>query len=154
MTTIFDDLSIAELRDDFATVLGYKTTSRSRTFLIRKILWGRQMLKEGDICQKAKKRALEIADERNLLARSCKSRKRSSKSKSKTVDFPYSRDPRLPIPGAIVTRQYQGREIRVMVLEQGFEFEGERFPSLSAIARKVTKTRWNGFGFFNLGSRS
>ena len=149
MKTSFDDQSITDLRSEFAQVLGYNSRSRSRTFLIRKILWGQQALKEGDISQEAKKRALEMADERDLMARSCKPRKGPSKRIS-TVAFPQGRDKRLPLPGAILSRYYQGREIRVMVLENGFEWDGRSFPSLSVIAREVTGTRWNGFGFFNL----
>ncbi len=149
----FDDQSIADLREEFCRILGYSTTSRSRTFLIRKILWGRQMQKEGDICETAKKRALEIADERDLHFRTRRAKRKGQSSASKTSKFPVGRDSRLPIPGAILSRSYQGKEIQVLVLEQGFEFDGKRYPSLSAIARQITGTRWNGYGFFNLTSK-
>jgi hypothetical protein len=38
----------------------------------------------------------------------------------------------------------------VLVREDGFEYQGERFRSLSKIARQITGTNWNGFGFFGL----
>lgn len=64
---------------------------------------------------------------------------------------PSNRDPRLPQVGAILTKTFKGRELKVVVAADGFEFEGERFRSLSAIARKVAGgTSWNGFGFFGL----
>jgi len=60
------------------------------------------------------------------------------------------RDARLPMPGSVLRRNYQGREILVRVLEGGFEFEGRRYRSLSAIAKAVTGAHWNGMLFFGL----
>ena len=60
------------------------------------------------------------------------------------------RDPRLPPPGNWIERKYKGRTIRVLVISDGFEFEGERYRSLSAIAKAVTGSHINGFLFFRL----
>jgi hypothetical protein len=48
------------------------------------------------------------------------------------------RDPRLPAPGATLTRTYKGKEHRVTVLDAGFRFDGKDWRSLTAIARAVT----------------
>ncbi len=61
-------------------------------------------------------------------------------------------DPRLPPPGTYLEREYKGRRVIAKVLDGGFEFDGEIYRSLSAIAHKVTGTKWNGFLFFNLTS--
>jgi len=50
----------------------------------------------------------------------------------------------------VVRRIFKARSLDVKVLEDGFEFEGRRYQSLSAIASEVTGTRWNGFAFFGL----
>ena len=63
------------------------------------------------------------------------------------------RDRRLPPPGTLLTRRLDNRQIVVKVLEEGFEFETRRYGSLSAIAREVTGTRWNGLLFFGLAER-
>ena len=63
------------------------------------------------------------------------------------------RDPRLPPPGTLLTRRLENRQIVVKVLEKGFEFEMRQYGSLSAIAREVTGTRWNGLLFFGLAER-
>lgn len=55
-----------------------------------------------------------------------------------------------PIAGTRLLRQYQGVEHVVTVLLDGFEYEGRRYQSLSAIARAITGTRWNGWTFFGL----
>ena len=47
-------------------------------------------------------------------------------------------------------RTFQGRDLVVQVLDDGFAFEGRRYRSLSAIAREVTGSQWNGFAFFGL----
>ena len=63
---------------------------------------------------------------------------------------PSNHDPRLPLPGSFVTRRYKGREIVVKVRPKGFEFEGEVYRSLSAVAKAVTGKHWNGYHFFKL----
>jgi Protein of unknown function (DUF2924) len=63
------------------------------------------------------------------------------------------RDPRLPPVGSLLRRHYQGREIIVRVLDEGFEYDSQCYRSLSAIARHITGTHWNGLLFFNLTER-
>lgn len=60
------------------------------------------------------------------------------------------RDLRLPPPGNWLRREYRGRDILVHVLDRGFEFDGRRYRSLSAIAKAVTGAHWNGLLFFGL----
>ena len=55
-----------------------------------------------------------------------------------------------PVVGTQLIREWQGTEQRVTVLAEGFEWEGRRFKSLSAVARAITGTRWNGWAFFGL----
>lgn len=52
--------------------------------------------------------------------------------------------------GARLTRQWQGREVTVVVEEKGFRWEGMLFPSLSAAATAIAGSRWNGPRFFGL----
>jgi DUF2924 family protein len=55
-----------------------------------------------------------------------------------------------PSLGTIVTREWNGRHHRVMVLEEGFAWEGRTYKSLSEIAKAITGTKWNGPRFFGL----
>lgn len=55
--------------------------------------------------------------------------------------------------GARLTRQWQGREVTVVVEEQGFRWEDKVFPSLSAAATAIAGSRWNGPRFFGLRDR-
>ena len=69
-------------------------------------------------------------------------------------ETPRPRDPRLPRPGTVLTRTFNGKEIKVEVLDAGFRYDGDVWRSLSAIARKVSGTSWNGYLFFNLLTRA
>jgi hypothetical protein len=52
--------------------------------------------------------------------------------------------------GALLVREWKGRLERVMILEEGFAWNGQTFGSLSQIAKAMTGTNWNGHRFFGL----
>jgi hypothetical protein len=58
--------------------------------------------------------------------------------------------PRRIKPGSELVRTWKGKSHRVMVMADGFAYDGERFASLSEIATEITGTRWNGPRFFGL----
>jgi hypothetical protein len=58
------------------------------------------------------------------------------------------RDARLPRPGTVLTRRFREQTFTVQVLEKGFHYEGSVYRSLSAVARQISGTQWNGFPFF------
>ena len=55
-----------------------------------------------------------------------------------------------PIVGTRLIREWQGVEHLVTVTADGFDWQGRPYKSLSAIARAITGTRWNGWVFFGL----
>jgi hypothetical protein len=55
-----------------------------------------------------------------------------------------------PIAGTRLIREWQGVEHCVTVREEGYEYQGRPYQSLSAVARAITGTRWNGLIFFGL----
>ncbi|MGH9552274.1 MAG: DUF2924 domain-containing protein, partial [Terriglobales bacterium] len=56
-------------------------------------------------------------------------------------------------PGTRLIREWQDCTHEVVVLEHGFQWNGETYRSLSAVARAITGTKWNGHMFFGLKSR-
>jgi hypothetical protein len=62
--------------------------------------------------------------------------------------------PRRIRAGSELVRTWKGKSYRVMVMADGFAYDGERFASLSEIASEITGTRWNGPRFFGLRSSS
>ena len=63
------------------------------------------------------------------------------------------RDPRVPVPGTQLIKRYKNETLTVTVLEDGYQYGERVYKSLSAIARQVTGTQWNGYVFFALGLR-
>ena len=57
-------------------------------------------------------------------------------------------------PGTRLLREWQGKVHEVIVLESGVEYRGKSWPSLSAVAREITGTRWSGPRFFGLNGES
>ena len=64
-----------------------------------------------------------------------------------------ARGRRIPAIGNVIQRDYKGKSVEVKVIDCGFEFQGRPFKSLSAIAKEVTGSHWNGYAFFNLGGK-
>jgi hypothetical protein len=79
---------------------------------------------------------------------------RSAKEQDAAAPFdrraPQTRDGVRLKAGALLTREWRGKLERVMVLEDGFAWNGQTFGSLSQIARAITGTNWNGHRFFGL----
>lgn len=61
-----------------------------------------------------------------------------------------SRDHRLPAPGSIITKTYHGQTFEVKVLENGFEYQGKTYKSISRVAMEIVKRPISGYVFFGL----
>ena len=145
-------LSTKQLQQRFAQLFGYESRSNHRQYLFRRIAWRLQALAEGDLSERARARALEIANDADLRIRAPKSFLDAAPEREEHIRITPSEDDRLPMPGTLLKRTYQGKTIVVKVLDDGFEHRGEVYRSLSAIARQVTGTNWNGYAFFALKS--
>ena len=149
-------MPMAALKERYAEVFGEPCRSGNRRFLVRRIAWRLQAIREGGLSERAQRRAAELADDADLRVRPPKgiipvtsdTVVRTGRVAIGPIASP--RDSRLPAPGTAIRRQYKGRTLVVKVLDTGFEFEGERYRSLSAIAKKVTGANWNGMHFFGL----
>ena len=146
-------LAAPALQHKYQEVFGRESKSTHKQFLFRRLAWQLQAQAEGGLSKRAQQRATAIADESDLRSGSRKGFwSWAAKSRSSSQAAP-SRDGRLPQPGAQLRRKYQGRDVVVRVLDNGFEYQGRHFRSLSAIAREVTGTRWNGLLFFGVAER-
>ncbi len=144
-------MRIDELRAKFFELYQYQSNSCNRNFLERKIAWKIQAIHFGDISESSRNTAHEIAKQTALSTRKIHQSKGVSLDMlGKVVNVNLSRDSRLPLPGAIITKIHNGKQLVVKVLEKGFEFEDKKYKSLSAIAREVMGSNWNGYKFFGL----
>ena len=144
-------MTVMDLRRKYSEVFGESTKSRHKEFLIRRIIWRLQANQEGGLSDRARRRARELAAASDV--RLTAPRKKASPGAAKVAAIQIAQDDRLPMPGAVITRQYKGETVEVRILPRGFEYEGEIYRSLSAVARKVTSTHWNGYHFFRLGQK-
>lgn len=148
-------LSTDQLRAKWEEVWGEKCRSRNKDFLRKRIAWKIQANAYGGLSQRALDRARELADETLLKIRNpAPFSPPSTGGRSTRQRIHAPGDPRIPGPGAVITRDYKGRKLLVSVLDDGFEFEGQVYRSLTAIAKKATGSHWNGVHFFGLDGRS
>lgn len=75
-------------------------------------------------------------------------------AKQKVVDVAApalkERDSRLPVVGAVIKKTYHGQGIEVKVLENGFEYQGKTYKSISRVAMEIVKRPISGYVFFGL----
>jgi len=150
---IFRQMTVEQLRLKWRELYGEDTRSGNRDYLWRRLAWRVQELAYGGLSERAKTRIKELSqgdDLRMLPPRGWQPLSGATQNSPSTSNSGPVRDPRIPRPGTVLSRRYHGQEIRVTVLEDGFEWNGRHFRSLSALAREVTGQRWNGLLFFGL----
>jgi hypothetical protein len=149
-------LSAWELRRRYAELFGQPTHTGNKTWLIRRIAWRLQALAEGDLSDRARRRAAELANDADLrLGPPPGPRARAINgpcAAAPATPVGTQRGRRLPPPGTVLTRSYKGQNLQVLVRSDGFEFEGRLFASLSAAAKAITGSHCSGVLFF-FGSR-
>jgi hypothetical protein len=106
----------------------------NRKFLESRLAYRIQELAYGGLKPETLKRLAELAAELEL---------RGSRARSGNM----------PVAGTRLLREWQGVQHMATVLADGFEYQGRPYKSLSAIARTITGTRWNGWLFFGLRSQ-
>jgi hypothetical protein len=143
-------MTVSELQHKFTEAHGEAPRSRNKQWLIKRIAWRMQANEEGGLSERALRRAAELANDADLRLTAPRTGTKSADIVAATATIPFDADPRLPMPGALITRKYKGQTLQVKILRDGFEFEGERYKSLSAVARRITGQHWNGFLFFGL----
>jgi hypothetical protein len=125
--------STAELRAMWTQVFDRDPPPYGRKMLEARIGYRLQELQLGGLTDRARRKLDALADQLDPKA----SRRR---------------DPGRPIAGTQLKREWKGIEHVVTVREHDFEYNGRPYKSLSAVARAIAQTRWNGPLFFGLRS--
>lgn len=148
------DLTIDQLIAKYEQVFDEECRSRHKRYLLRRIAWRLQVNDEGGLSVEARARARQLAMNADVRVTAPKPDVLAAMRRVPAQEDGYADwDPRLPPPGNYIERLHKGRMIRVLVLTDGFEFEGKRFRSLTAIAKEVSGCSYNGFVFFRLGRK-
>jgi len=144
-------MRLQELRSRYREVFGEDTRTAHKPHLVRQIAWRLQVQAQGDLSERARRRALEIANDADLKTQvpaHWEGKEPTTQSTRRA-----RRAGRIPAAGTLLSRVYRDRTVVVKILTDGFEHEGRRYGSLSAVARAATGTRWNGLLFFGLTQR-
>lgn len=126
--------SSEELRKRWHDLNGSAPPPYNRKFLISRLAYRLQVLSVGGLSRETETRLQSIGEQLdggNLVVRRI-------------------RTDRKPIAGTRLVREFRGIEHSVTVTTDGYEYQGQPFKSLSAVARAITGTRWNGWIFFGL----
>lgn len=145
-------MNVASLRRLHDELFERDRSISNPVLLRRKLAWHLQAEEQGGLPQAAMQRALAIARDVDLRIHAATVTKRARKVGTSAISSTIlpAQDSRLPMPGSLLVKAFKGRTLVVKVLEEGFEYDGRRYTSLSAIARDITGTKWNGYAFFSL----
>ena len=139
------DGTLEELRAKYAEIFPEQApSSNNKVFLWRKIAYRLQEVEYGGLSAEATGKISELINKYDPVNNKSLRPKPSGADKSKTP----GRDMRLPIPGAVIRKDYKGKLIEIKVLEKSFEYEGKIYRTLSSVAKAVTGAHWNGYLFF------
>jgi hypothetical protein len=150
-------LDVAQLREKWREVFGEETKQRHRAYLTKRIAWELQRRHfGGELSPEAKARLDELQEEFRTTpptewfkgARHNRAPAPSTPKKPRPV-----RDAKAPKAGTVLARDYKGRRITVTVVDGGFQYGGEVFRSLSAVAKAVTGSHCSGVAFFKASNR-
>ena len=130
-------LTTPELIDRYEELHGHPPPITRRDWLSKRIAWQMQAAALGGLSDAAQSRL------DGLMAQL-----------PRTSPVPGIRQPSSLMPGTLLTKDYKGERLTVRVLDDGFEYGGVTYPSLTAVARAVTGSKAiNGRLFFGLTDR-
>lgn len=151
-----NQMTVAQLRERWQEVFGEPTTQRHKQYLVKRIAWELQRRESGqELSPEAKQRLYELQEEfRNSPpetwfkgARHNRPQAAPAQARRRTA----RPAPATPKQGAVLTRDYKGRQVTVTVRgEREFEWNGEIYSSLSAAAKAITGSHCSGNAFFGL----
>ena len=140
---------LPELQKKYSEVFdGKKVPSNNKTLLWQRIAYRMQELAYGGLPEEARNKAKELAKEYDPINN--KALRPNNIIDNGADKCRILRDRRLPVPGTIITKDYKGTNISVKILDRGFEYNGKAYKTLTAIAKEITGSHWNGYLFFSL----
>lgn len=129
-------MSVNELKEEWERLFATGAPNNSRSYLEIRIAYRIQELTHGGLSKKSRQMLKVLSAEMNG---------------KRLGGMPRMLDDRKPIPGTRLIREWQGVTHVVTVQPDGFDYDGQRYKSLSKVANTITGKHWNGFAFFGLG---
>ncbi len=143
-------MRVTTLQDTFFELHGRATRTNNHAWLVKRIFFRVQELRlRGGLSPAAAARLEELSGGTSVNVRPVD----EEALPPQPVEAGPRRDPRLPPAGTVVEREHEGVRHAILILEEGFEYQGRFYGSLSTIAREITGTSWNGFLWAGLSKR-
>ena len=130
-------MSIRQLKQKWRDLFETEPPAYNRRFIEHRLAYRIQELAYGGLKPETLKRLRELGEQ--LDGGDPSNRRRHHQDR--------------PMPGTRLIREWQGVDHCVTVRDSDFEYQGRPYQSLSAVARAITGTRWNGWLFFGLKNR-
>jgi hypothetical protein len=130
-------MALPELEAEWRTLFGSEPPGHNRRYLESRLAYRIQELTYGGLKPETRKRLEALGEQ----------------SADRNITRRRIRHDAMPIAGTRLLREWQGVEHTVTVLTEGYGWQGRPYRSLSAVARAITGTRWNGLVFFGLKSQ-
>ena len=138
-------MDVQGLAERYEALFGRRPRVRHKDWLWKRIAWKLQEQRLGGLSKVAKARLEDLIGQIELPPI-----ERVVRPKAPVAA---NGEPMSLRPGMVLMRRWHDQEVRVRVLEAGFEWEGQVLSSLSAVARAATGAHWNGRLFFGLTKR-
>jgi hypothetical protein len=138
-------MKVPALVDRYLAVFGKPPRIKHCEWLWKRIAWKIQEQRFGGLSDVAKRRLEELIAEIKLPS--------EEKTRTVTGKLKSPGKPNEPSIGTTLVKQWRGREIRLQVVDGGYELEGVVHRTLSAAAQAITGQHWNGKLFFGLAKR-
>jgi hypothetical protein len=118
-------LTVKQLRQRYGEVFGEDTNGHNKSWLVKRIAWRLQVRAEGGLSDRARQRALDLADDADLRLNPPPLKAVPVVEDAPVQVLKFQADDRLPPPGTVITRKYKGAVLQVKVRSDGFEYEGK-----------------------------
>ena len=141
-----EHISMSELKEKYRFYFNSEPPPFNRQFLVKKLAYHIQEKAYGGISRKIKRNMDEILKDAGFDKYGIPEKV----IKKKKVDTEQNID--ISIPGTRLVRFWKDEKHEVFILKDGFEYNSKKYRSLSAIAREITGTQWNGLLFFKVRS--
>lgn len=130
-----------QIKDTWRTLYGTEPPAYTSEFMKKRLAFRLQELAFGGVSDAAKARLNAVLEEYGYDGIGARPKK-------------FKRQQDAPVPGTRLVREWHGQMHEVVVTRGGYNYGGRNYKSLSAIARAITGTQWNGCAFFGLRSKA
>jgi hypothetical protein len=133
-------LDLAGLRERWKLFYGTEAPAYSREHLVRRLAYRVQELAHGGLNEATRVKLRAVAEKEAPDGQVRPLPRRDANRGA-------------PVNGTVMTREWHGERHEVTAVDEGFEYRGQTYRSLSAIAKQITGAHWNGRLFFGLVTR-